>query len=143
MVLHEQSAMMNTAICEKASMLTTHQPITFDELSAIFLLRNYARLSEASINFYRKAYAMMKSLHGCTLDELTDEEVQSSISELPDWLTGIANRLIQGVKEIITEDNQREPASDISASNCPANITLSELHTLWLETHRLQFAQKS
>ncbi len=143
MILHEQSAMTNTAIRDKAKTIMAHQPITFDKLTAIFLLRNNARLSEASVNFYRKAYSMMKNLHGCTIDELTDEKIQSAISTLPNWLSGIGMRLIQCVTEIITEENHSKTAPDVSYFNCPANIALSKLHDLWLETYRLQFAQNS
>lgn len=140
MVLHEQSAMTNTVICDKASTIITHQPITFDNLSAVFLLRNKTRLSEASMIFYRKSYAMMENFHGCTFDVITDVEIQSSISALPDWLSGIGKRLIQGVKEIYAEG---EPVQNNNVLEFSADITLSELHNLWLETYRLQFSKNS
>lgn len=143
MVLHEQSAMTNDVICDKASTIITHHNKTFDNLSAIFLLKNRTRFAPASISFFRKAYAMMENLHGRKLNELTDEEIQFSITTLPNWLNNVGFRLVNGVKGIFVESNQTETQQNINALDCPADITLSDLHTLWLATYRLQFRQNS
>lgn len=143
MILREPSALSNMAICDLVSTIASQPTSTFDQLAALYIMRENSNVAEATANYCRSTCLAMENICHRIPHEITDEEYQEAIDSLSEWRRPVARKLINVVKELANENKYATKVTDIDRLEYSLDISLSELHQLWLRTYNSEFTQNS